>query len=329
MFISIGIDENGKPYVSTSDNSDHPRRTRPHKGRSILTAPDTYTVIDIETTGLDSRYCEIIEMSALRYVSGNLSDAFSTLVKPAEPIDEFITELTGITNDMVSDAPPISTAIKQFYDFIGSDILVGYNVNFDINFIYDVLQETYGVDFTNDFIDVMRLAKILLPDLKNHKLVTVADHYKAVSPAHRSYADCETCNAVYRDLLSDISAQYGDFEAFKTSRPSRQLHAKDITATTDNFDTIHPLYGKRCVFTGTLEKMQRKDAMQLVVNLGGKCGDNVTAKTNYLILGNNDFCSLIKDGKSNKQKKAEALILKGKDIQILSENVFYDMVLDQ
>ena len=190
MFISIGIDENGKPYVSTSDNSDHPRRTRPHKGRSILTAPDTYTVIDIETTGLDSRYCEIIEMSALRYVSGNLSDAFSTLVKPAEPIDEFITELTGITNDMVSDAPPISTAIKQFYDFIGSDILVGYNVNFDINFIYDVLQETYGVDFTNDFIDVMRLAKILLPDLKNHKLVTVADHYKAVSPAHRSYADC-------------------------------------------------------------------------------------------------------------------------------------------
>lgn len=329
MFISIGIDENGKPYVSTSDNSDHPRRTRPHKGRSILAAPDTYTVIDIETTGLDSRYCEIIEMSALRYVSGNLSDTFSTLVKPAEPIDEFITELTGITNDMVSDAPPISVAIKRFYDFIGSDILVGYNVNFDINFIYDVLQETYGVDFTNDFIDVMRLAKILLPDLKNHKLVTVADHYKAVSPAHRSYADCETCNAVYRDLLSDISAQYGDFEAFKTSRPSRQLHAKDITATTDNFDTSHPLYGKLCVFTGTLEKMQRKDAMQLVVNLGGKCGDNVTAKTNYLILGNNDFCSLIKDGKSNKQKKAEALILKGKDIQILSENVFYDMVLDQ
>lgn len=72
-----------------------------------------------------------------------------------------------------------------------------------------------------------------------------------------------------------------------------------------------------------------KDAMQLVVNLGGQCGDNVTAKTNYLILGNNDFCSLIKDGKSNKQKKAESLILKGKDIQILSENVFYDLVLNQ
>ena len=83
-----------------------------------------------------------------------------------------------------------------------------------------------------------------------------------------------------------------------------------------------------CVFTGTLEKMSRKDAMQLVVDFGGSVGDNVTKKTNYLILGNNDFCQSIKDGKSNKQKKAEDLILKGHDIEILSENVFYDLVLE-
>lgn len=74
--------------------------------------------------------------------------------------------------------------------------------------------------------------------------------------------------------------------------------------------------------------MARKDAMQLVVDLGGSVGDNVTKKTNYLILGNNDFCASIKDGKSNKQKKAEELILKGSDLEILSENVFYDLVLD-
>ncbi len=75
--------------------------------------------------------------------------------------------------------------------------------------------------------------------------------------------------------------------------------------------------------------MTRKDAMQLVVNFGGKCNDNVTTNTNYLIPGNNDFHTNIKDGKSNKQKKAETLILKGADLQILSENVFYDMVLEQ
>ena len=210
MFISIGIDENGKPFVSTSDKMEKP--SRPNKGRSLIAIPDTYTVIDIETTGLDSRFCEIIELSALRYSNGSLIDSFTTLVKPTEPIDDFITELTGITNDLVSDAPAISDAIKNFYNFVGSDILVGYNVHFDINFIYDVLQNTHGLDFTNSFVDVMRFAKKLLPDLKNHKLETVADHYKISSPAHRSYADCETCNACYQALLSDAIAQYGDFE---------------------------------------------------------------------------------------------------------------------
>ena len=196
MFISIEIDENGKPFVSTSDKMEKP--SRPNKGRSLISMPDTYTVIDIETTGLDSRFCEIIELSALRYSNGSLIDSFTTLVKPAEPIDDFITDLTGITNDLVSDAPAISDAIKNFYNFVGSDILVGYNVHFDINFIYDVLQDTHGLDFTNSFVDVMRFAKKLLPDLKNHKLETVADHYKVSSPAHRSYADCETATLVIK-----------------------------------------------------------------------------------------------------------------------------------
>ena len=98
--------------------------------------------------------------------------------------------------------------------------------------------------------------------------------------------------------------------------------------TTENtvFDETHPLYGKVCVFTGTLEKMIRKEAVQLVLDLGGICDNSVTKKTNYLILGNNDYCSSIKGGKSNKQKKAEELRLKGNDIEIIPEDVFYDMV---
>ena len=72
--------------------------------------------------------------------------------------------------------------------------------------------------------------------------------------------------------------------------------------------------------------MIRKEAMQIVVNSGGKIGNTVTKKTNYLILGNNTYCTLIKDGKSNKQKKAEKLKLDGQDIEILSEDVFYDMI---
>ena len=84
--------------------------------------------------------------------------------------------------------------------------------------------------------------------------------------------------------------------------------------------------GKPACLRETLEKMARKDAMQIVVDLGGLVGNSVTKKTNYLILGNNDYCSSIKGGKSSKQKKAESLKLAGNDIEIISENVFYDMI---
>lgn len=69
MFISIGIDEDGRPYITTSDGS-REKVVRKGKGKSVIDFPSTYTVLDIETTGLDPRYCEIIEISAMKYSSG-------------------------------------------------------------------------------------------------------------------------------------------------------------------------------------------------------------------------------------------------------------------
>ena len=309
MFISIGIDEDGRPYITTSDGS-REKVVRKGKGKSVIDFPSTYTVLDIETTGLDPRYCEIIEISAMKYSSGQNIGTFSTLVKPSEPIDEYITSLTGITNDMLKSAPDISETMQKFYNFVGSDLIVGYNVNFDINFLYDNLLNCRSLILSNSFIDVMRIARKILPGLKNHKQATVADHYGiSTAGAHRAAVDCEICNAIFEKLQADILATGQSLEDFKLSSKRSELHAKDISTENISFDTSHPLFGKVCVFTGTLEKMSRKDAMQLVVDFGGSVGDNVTKKTNYLILGNNDFCQSIKDGKSNKQKKAEDLIL--------------------
>lgn len=328
MYISIGIDENGRPYVNTSGGNGE-KALREGKGKSIIDFPSDYAVIDIETTGLDPRYCDIIELSAAKYASGEKIESFSTLVKPSEPIDDYITELTGITNEMLKNAPDISEGIRNFYNFIGDSVLVGYNVNFDINFLYDKLLQLHSLTLSNPFIDVMRIARKALPGLKNHKQLTVAEYYGIpTADAHRAAADCEICNSCFLRLRDEILSSGVTLEDFKKSSTHKELHAKDISTEKTSFDPSHPLFGKVCVFTGTLEKMQRKDAMQLVVDLGGSVGDGVTKKTNYLILGNNDFCSSIKDGKSNKQKKAEDLILKGHDLEILSENVFYDLVLD-
>lgn len=104
------------------------------------------------------------------------------------------------------------------------------------------------------------------------------------------------------------------------------VYARDIVGDSSKFDENNPLFGKIVVFTGTLERMTRRDAMQVVADLGGINGDTVTKKTNYLVLGNNDMCASIKDGKSTKQKKAEKYILDGADLAIISEDVFYDML---
>lgn len=76
----------------------------------------------------------------------------------------------------------------------------------------------------------------------------------------------------------------------------------------------------------TLEYLIRKEAMQIIADIGGINADNVTKKTNYLILGNFDYNSNVKDNKSAKLKKAEKYILQGQDLEILSENVFYDLI---
>lgn len=330
MFISISIDENGHPCVVTGNSEADPVK-RPGKKKSVIAFPDDYIVIDIETTGLDVRFCEIIEISAIRYRAGSETEVFSTLVKPSEPIDDFITSLTGITNEMLESAPDISSAISDFYNFVGSETLVGYNVNFDINFLYDNLMSCASVPLANNFIDVMRIAKRLLPDLKNHKLATVSNYFKTSASTHRSLDDCRACYECFYHLKDEAIRQFGSVDDFISTFSVRKhnLSAKDITATTTVFDESNPLYGKTVCFTGALEKMVRRDAMQLVVNLGGSCSDNVNKHTNFLVIGNNDFCTSIKDGKSNKQKKAEALILKGGDLEILSESAFYDMVLEQ
>lgn len=301
------------------------KKSRPQKGTSLLTFPTDYAVVDIETTGLDTRWDEIIELSALRVRGGEVCGRYSTFIKPENEISSFITSLTGITNEDVADAPAIAEAIPGFLDFIGSDIIVGHNVHFDVNFIYDAATIHVGIPVTNDIVDTMRLARHILPQLKHHRLHDVADALGIIpAGAHRGLVDCETAHAVLQGLraVADLSG----IDLSHASATTHGVRASSITAEPGKERPDSPLYGKVCVFTGTLERMQRKDAMQLVVNLGGTCGDNVTAKTNFLILGNNDYCTTIKDGKSTKQKKAEALILKGNDLQILSETAFYDMI---
>lgn len=315
---------------------------REFRGKSYIALPLDYVVVDIETTGLDSRFCDIIEVAAIKYVNGMETNRFASLIQPPPVwglddnqyfVDDFITQLTGITNEMLSTAPVAADVIPQFLQFIGDSPLIGHNVHFDVNFLYDNALPL-GLILKNDFINTVRIAKKVLPNLPHHRLSDISAALN-LPPyrAHRAVADCETTNACYLAMRSRIlETQTEDIfiDSFKKRskyNPNKVvLKASDIAPTVEDFDDTHPLYGRTVVFTGALSRMPRRAAMQLVANLGGQLGDNVTKRTNYLVVGSEDFVSSVKNGKTNKMQTAEKYRLKGQDIIVLSEDAFFDMI---
>lgn len=323
--LSLKINLDGKLEIEGLEKT---KTIREHKGKSLVSFPDSFCVIDIETTGLDSRFDEIIEIAAIKVENGEIVEERSSLVKPSEEISEYITELTGISNEMVANENSIDMVLNDFLDFWDGYTLVGHNVNFDINFLYDNCVQYSKKPLSNDFIDTLRLSRRLIPELKSHKLKNVVAYFEILDDIeHRALSDAQKTNAVFEQLKSIYLQKFESFLDFENifKNSSKGLKANEITTTETEFDENHPFYEKSFVFTGTLEKMIRRDAMQLVVNLGGICMDNVNKKTDFLVLGNQDY-SIIKDNKSSKHKKAEKLKLSGQDIEIISENVFYDMI---
>lgn len=307
---------------SSSPNS----RPERQKGKSLIAFPQDFTVIDLETTGLSAEYDEIIEVCALRVRNNEITESFQTLVKPECEVDDFITELTGITNAMLEDAPSPESVIPRLHDFIGNDIVVGHNVNFDINFLYDYMLSLLDIKFDNNYVDTMRVARKLFPDFKHHRLIDIVDYLELpCDEQHRAMADCKLTLSCYLHMHDIALEAFDTIENFIQTN-TRSYDITEITANKTEFDETHPLYGKSCAFTGKLERMTRAEAAQLVVNHGGTCENNVTKKTNFLILGNTDYSKNIKDGKSAKQKKAEEYRLAGQDIVTIPEVTFYDLL---
>lgn len=310
------------------ENYEKPLR---NKGKSILDFPDDFTVIDIETTGLDCSYDHIIEVAGLKVRSGKVVDTFNSLLRPADfdELDPFISDLTGITEDMISSAPDTSNVIKNYYSFIGDDILIGHNISgFDVNFIYDALANI-NIVFDNDYVDTLRVSRHALPELEHHRLCDLTDYYSVDSSvSHRALSDCNSTLLIYDYLRNEILQKFITFDNFKEycKKHKKQTKAAEINPSVSTFDSNHPLYQKECVITGKLSRATRKQAMQLLADVGALNRDTVTKDTRFLILGNNDYCKTVKNGKSSKHKKAEKLILNGQDLQIISENTFYDLI---
>lgn len=150
------------------------------------------TVFDFETTGLDAKEERVIEMAALRVIGGQVVTGFHTLVHPGRPIEPKITELTGITNDMLRHAMDEDKAFRILRNIMSSSLLVAHNAAFDLQFLHWAMQRLAGKTFENPFIDTMTISRER--SIYPHKLVNMCEKYGIVlDGAHRAMADVEAC----------------------------------------------------------------------------------------------------------------------------------------
>ena len=179
------------------------------KGDADTGFDGTFICFDIETTGLSAARDKITEIGAVKVENGVITDTFSTFANPEMPIPQKITQLTGITDDMVKDAPSQSDAVSAFLEFAGDNVLVAHNAPFDTSFIAKACEDM-GREYNYTSIDTVAISRAILTDIKNCKLDTVAKFLRLGDfNHHRATDDAEMLARIFINLCQRLTDDYG------------------------------------------------------------------------------------------------------------------------
>lgn len=225
----------------------------------------TFIAVDIETTGLNPLTDCITEIGAVKYVDGVETEVFESLVNPGVPIPYRITEITGIHDEMVKDAPSIGTVMEAFLEFAGEECLLGHNILFDYSFLKKAATDM-GNEFGRMGMDTLKIAKKLLPDLGSRSLESLCGYFSIENIHHRALADARSAAMVYERLC----AMGGEAEttfALTYSIPKRE----PITAKQKSF--LESLIRKHKVpferETGSLSKSEASREIDKILSTYG------------------------------------------------------------
>lgn len=193
-----------------------------------------FVVFDLETTGAKTPPCRVTEIGAYRVKNGKIVEEFHSLVNPEMPIPLFISILTGITDEMVRSAPKFNEVADAFLQFIGDSVLVAHNAGFDMRFLnHEVgrLYENYRLG--NPSLCTVQLSRKLLPDIENHKLKTLAEHFSvALVNHHRANEDAYATARIFINLLDQLRTRgvrdLGEARTFNSKK--NYVRAGKVTA---------------------------------------------------------------------------------------------------
>ncbi len=171
-----------------------------------------YLCLDIETTGLNPKTEKIIEIGAVRVRNGSITESFASLVSPGRLLEERITDLTGITDEMLKNAPAKEEVIPKFLEFAGEDILLGHSVLFDYSFLKKAAVNC-NYQFERMGIDTLKIARKFLPEVESRSLGYLCSYYGIEHHAHRALADAQATVELYRKLAEHFYTAE-DFKPF-------------------------------------------------------------------------------------------------------------------
>ena len=175
----------------------------------LLTELD-FVVVDVEATGAKTPPNRLIELGAYRIKGGRIVDKFLSLVNPEIAIPRFVMALTGITNDMVKSAPVFADVAPRWLDFVNDSVLVAHNAPFDTSFLNHEISRVYpGHRMVNPHLCTVRLSRRALPELSNHRLDTIANHFSIpIVSRHRAGSDALATAEIFLLLLSKLEAEH-------------------------------------------------------------------------------------------------------------------------
>ncbi|MCM3124426.1 MULTISPECIES: exonuclease domain-containing protein [unclassified Mesobacillus] len=285
----------------------------------------------------------------LIFVQGNkiIDEKYYLLHPPTMDFDPEMSAVHGIEPKHVFSAPKFNTIWEEFNHHFKDTFLVAHNAQFDMSVLYACLKE-YSLEVPNfSYVCSIPVSTKATPGLKiGNSLKDRAGHFGIQLPEHHNaLADARACAELV--IKSVESKNYTSLKSYLTKhksipvrefselKPQTHLFKRksfirvkpsEIPSTVDHFNEEHPFYNKNFVFTGDLQAIDRKSAMQRVVNLGGIIKFGVSSKTDYVIAGQQDKSLVGEKGLSTKEVKAYSLIEQGIEIKVLNENEFTNLL---
>lgn len=309
---------------------------------------NSFVAIDFETANEQRSSACSIGYAIVE--NGEIVKTGHHFIKP-EPFyfDPYNTYLHGIDEDMVKDANSIVDVWNEIYPLFEGKTIVAHNAAYDMSVLRHGFDE-FDTKYPNlTYVCSYKLAQKTWDNEINYRLCTLAEKFNIEFNHHNAEEDsiaaakillqCMKAHNVVTldDLLDKLDLRYGEIlnESYRPFSISKKYSksgdktnlAKELAPTVNEFDEDNEFYGKKVIFTGTLQSMPRKDASQIVLNLGGVIGNGVTKDTDYLVLGEQDYRYLAEGSNmSSKMKKAYKYHEEGTGIQIISEDDFLRMI---